>query len=320
VAFTLPPKWYLETTEKLVGKLEPELGKLSAETAWRYMYALVGWFRPVAGKEFFHLNDRLSKKGGQEEAVRGEHYLNSHLAPGSTQALKDLVDQLGKAYDSEWVAQGNKSGTWQRTNVTGTSMEVAIQVLIQRINGVWASRAPKLNTLRGFELAPSGYHSRPDLALFSPVDFRLIVSTKWTMRKDRLGTFLHEAYFYKQRRPDLQIAFVVSEFSLNILEHLVGDPLVERVYHLCLPMLLYVHEPFAKYNPSGNVPLELLLHRNKERRDYARWLRLSDRLFDLPQLFADIDGLKAAAAPVVIPDEPSDEEKENAAEEDDSGA
>jgi hypothetical protein len=217
------------------------------------------------------------------------------------------------------VAQGNRSGTWQRTNVTGASMEVALQVLIHRINGVWASRTPMLNTLRGFELAPRSYHSRPDLALFSPADFRLIVSTKWTMRKDRLGTFLHEAYFYKQRRPDLQIAFVVSEFSPNILEHLVGDPLVERAYHVCLPMLLHVHEPFAKHKPAANVPLKLLLVQSRERKDYARWLRLSDRLFDLSQLFSDIEGLKAAAAPVIIPEEPSDEEKEDVVEEDDSG-
>ena len=48
--FHLPPKWYRETTEELVDQLEKELGKLTAETAWRYMYVLVGWFQSVDGQ------------------------------------------------------------------------------------------------------------------------------------------------------------------------------------------------------------------------------------------------------------------------------
>jgi hypothetical protein len=319
--FHLPPKWYRDTTEKLVDELEKELGKLTAETAWRYMYALVGWFQSIDGQRWFHLNDRLTQKGGQEEAKRGEDFLRRNLAPKSKVSLEDLVDQIGKKYDAEWVKQGNKSRSWERArpNTTGNSMEVALQVLIHRINGVLPSRAPKLNTLRGFELAPPGYHRQPDLVLFTPADFRLIISTKWTLRKDRLGTYLHEAYFYKQRRPDVQIAFVVSEYNLNILENLVRDPLVERVYHLHLPMLLEVHEPFAKYKTAGSVPLATLLKSNPDRKGFGRWLGLSERLFDLSTLFQDVDGLKPVAGPAPEPEEtPAEEDQEDEGEPDDT--
>jgi hypothetical protein len=319
MAFHLPPKWYRNTTEKLVDELEPKLGKLTAESAWRYMYALVGWFQLVDGKRLLHLNDRLTKKGGQEEARRGEEFLRHNLAPKSKASLEELVDQIGSEYDAEWVRQGNKSRSWEanRPNTTGNSMEVSLQVLIRRINGVLPSRAPKLNTLRGFELAPPGYHRQPDLVLFSPGDFRLIISTKWTLRKDRLGTYLHEAYFYKQRRPDVQIAFVVCEYNLNILENLVRDPLVERVYHVHLPMLLEVHEPFAKYKTTGSVPLVTLLGSNPERRGFARWLGLSDRLFDLSTLFQDIDGLKPTG-PAPEPEEMASQDDRDEDDEDDA--
>jgi hypothetical protein len=278
------------------------------------MYALVGWFQSVDSQRLFHLNDRLTKKAGEEEAKRGEDFLKRNLAPKSKVGLEDLVDQIGKKYDAEWVEQGNKSRSWERNrpNTTGNSMEVSLQVLIRRISGVLPSRAPKLNTLRGFELAPPGYHRQPDLVLFTPADFRLIISTKWTLRKDRLGTYLHEAYFYKQRRPDVQIAFVVSEYNLNILENLVTDPLVERVYHMHLPMLLAVHEPFAKYKTAGNVPLATLLKSNQERKGFGRWLGLSDRLFDLSTLFQDIEGLKPTGGPAPEPeDAPVDEEQDD---------
>jgi len=128
--------------------------------------------------------------------------------------------------------------------------------------------------------------------MFSARDFRLLISTKWTLRKERIGTYLHEAYFYKQRRPDVQVAFVVGEFNLNILEWLMYDPLVDRVYHLHLPMLLHVHQPFADLEPEADIPLSSLLERGRQREAYGRWLAISERLFDLSQLFADIELLR----------------------------
>lgn len=301
MAFHLPANWYVDTIGHLVQtELPPALGPLTRENAWKYVAAAVMWADTINGEPYLHLNDRLSSKAGRELAVRGRTYLDEHLIPG--QEALAAIDRIAKAYASERAAQGLSPTKWQRNNVTGRSFEGVLQELIQRLSGVRPAREPQLRTLQGFELAPVGYHSQPDLALFSPRDFRLLISTKWTLRKERIGTYLHEAYFYRRRRPDLQVAFVVAEFNLNIIEWLVSDPLVDRVYHLNLPMLLSVHEPFRG---GAAVPQAKLVEPGPERKRYERWLGLGTRLFDLSQLFEDIDRLKSDAP---APLDPSDQD------------
>jgi hypothetical protein len=308
MAFQLPQGWYPDTVARLVGTDLPELlGPLTEENAWKYVVACVMWTDAIRGEPYLHLNDRLKTNAGRELARRGKEFLDEHFVPGKE--TLDHIDKIAIAYESERTAQGY-TGSWQRNNVTGRSFETVLQELITRLCGCRPAREPQLRTLRGFELAPVGYHSQPDLALFSPRDFRLLISTKWTLRKERIGTYLHEAYFYRQRRSDLQVAFVVTEFNLNILEWLVGDPLVDRVYHLHLPMLLAVHNPFPE---AAEIATNRLLSPTSERTRYERWLGLGSRLFDLSRLFGDINRLKPdAPAPV----DPSDHEVDMDAEAD----
>lgn len=313
MAFQLPPNWYVDTVKQLVGTdLPPILGPLTRDTAWKYVAAAVMWADKIEGEDFLHLNDRLSSKAGRDLAKRGEAYLDEHLAPGTP--TLDVIDQIGRAYAAERESQGYSPTRWQRNNVTGRSFEGILQELIDQLCGVRPAREPQLRTLRGFELAPVGYHSQPDLALFSPRDFRLLISTKWTLRKERIGTYLHEAYFYRQRRSDLQVAFVVSEFNLNIIEWLVSDPLVDRVYHVHLPMLLAVHEPFGG---QETVSRAQLVEAGPDRRRYERWLGLGTRLFSLADLFDDIDRLREdAPAPLDPQDHVVDMDAEADADED----
>lgn len=295
-SFTLPTGWYRSTVEQLIDHdLPPLLGPLTASTAWRYLYACCLWSEQVSGSpgRYLHLNDRLSQKSGRELAERGRRFLESHLLSTPVDDVEPHIDQIGRAYADEREHQGF-SRAFQRPNVIGSAFEATLQVLLERISGVTPARTPRLRSLRGFELAPIGYHAEPDLALFSPKDFRLLISTKWTLRKDRIGTYLHEAYFYKQRRSDLQVAFALSEYNLNILNWLANDPLVDRVYHAHLPMLLAVHTPFPGTPDDGAVAKERLVSStpDPEVRDYRRWAALSTRLFDLSDLFRDVEGLR----------------------------
>ena len=311
MTFTLPTNWYRVTAERICDELAGELGPLTPASAWRYLYATVAWFEDRSGTKYLHLNDRLKSKAGQELAKRGEAFLEKSLSPFSSRPLVELVNQIGTRYSAERKRQGYTEDGWQRNNVTGSAFEATLQVLIRRLNGVTPARQPDLRSLRGFELAPVAYHSRPDLTLFSPRDFRLLISTKWTLRKERIGTYLHEAYFYRNRRPDLQIAYVVAEFNLNILEWLVNDPLIDRVYHIHLPMLLDAHEPFLGKREK-QIPVAKLLEAGHERTAFGRWIQLSERLFDLQQLFRDIDNLSSTAEESLV-----DPDIETAAEEND---
>lgn len=312
----LPALWYLDTVQRLIREeLPAELGPLSRDTAWRYVYALVLWTESKDGQRYVHLNDRLSSEAGKQLAKRGEEYLQQHLSVSLIADIEPLIFQVGKAYEALRATQG-VTGDWQRNNVTGAGLETAIQALINEICHILPTRSPELHELRGFELAPKGYHSRPDLILFTKRDFRVLVSTKWTLRKERLGTFLHEAYFYRQRRADLQVAFVVNEFNLNILEWLINDPLVDRVYHVNKRMLMDVHSPFSDKapvdidaliaeadapepkaergqasTPAWKATLKAYRARRQEIKDYQRWANVREKLFDLTQLFDDVDKL-----------------------------
>lgn len=304
--FKLPLRWYRETVTDLVeNALPPLLGGLTAETAWAYVYAVTMWAENSNGTEYLHLveSDKLNTNAGRAFADRAGSYLATHLSALGPCDPFDVVDQIGKAYTAERARQGFAPPAKKRDpNVTGAAFETSLQVIISRLCGVTPSRTPDLRTLQGFELAPAGYHSRPDLVLFGPREFRLLISTKWTLRKERIGTYLHEAYFYRRRRPDLQIAFVVNEFQSNILRHLSADPLVDRVYHVNKRMLLDLYAPFAGIPAGKGVPPETLTGSHPNSTAYRRWLHMNDNIFDLTDLFVDIASLRDKPEQVLDPE------------------
>lgn len=289
----LPDGFYRTTVEELVGKtLPPVLGPLTRENAWKYVLACTLRAQKKDGKLYLHVNDQLKTAAGKRQAEQALDWLKPRFVPGKDPL--DWIDLVGRAYEAERVKQGFSPDV-QRNNLTGRAFETVIQELIQRLCGVRASREPRLRDLQGFELAPLGYHSRPDLALFDARNFRFLISTKWTLRKERVGTYLHEAHFYRQRRADLQIGFVLNDFNLNIWHHLVTDPLVDRGYHVHLPWLLGIHQPFA--DADGTVKVADLTKPGRVRNSYERWLEVGTRVHDLSDLFADVDRLKADVAP-----------------------
>lgn len=305
--FKLPTGWYFSTITDLVENiLPPLLGQLTVANAWAYVYAITLWSENVGGTEYLHIieSDKLKSKSGRGLAGRAADYLATHLVPGEIRDPIAVVDHIGKAYIVERANQGFGPPQKKRDpNVTGAAFETALQVLIGKLCGVTPSRTPRLRTLQGFELAPEGYHSSPDLVLFGPRDFRLLISTKWTLRKERVGTYLHESYFYRRRRPDLQIAFGVNEFQPNILWHLSTDPLVDRVYHVNKRMLLDLYAPFADIPPNTGIPASTLTGDHANARAYRRWVRMNDRLFDLTDMFADIMVLKNKPDQVIDPEQ-----------------
>ncbi|WP_277209178.1 hypothetical protein [Isoptericola croceus] len=304
--FKLPVGWYRSTIIDLVdNSLPPLLGKLTGDNAWAYVYAITMWAESVGGKDYLHIveSDKLKAQAGRDLADRAAGYLAAHLVPGRKCDPFKVVDQIGKAYLAERSTQGFAPPQKKRDpNVTGAAFETSLQVIIGKLCGVTPSRTPELHTLQGFELAPQGYHSRPDLVLFGPRDFRLLISTKWTLRKERIGTYLHESYFYRRRRPDLQIAFGINEFQPNILRHLSTDPLVDRVYHVNKRMLLDLYAPFSGVSAGTDIPQSALTGNHRHATEYRRWLHMQDHLFDLTDLFADITVLMNTPAQVLDPD------------------
>lgn len=153
-----------------------------------------------------------------------------------------------------------------------------------------------MGALDGSKLASDSHHSHSDLALFGTDDFRLLSSTKRVLRRECSGTYLHEACFCKQRRPNLQDAFVISEFNEKILCWLANDSLVGRFYCVSKAALLEAHEPFPKIAAGNAISKARLLGEAQDVKNCARWLKLRDRAFDLSPLFADIEAPRPTLA------------------------
>lgn len=308
-SFTIPRNWYrLTVTELVENDLPGVLGALTDANAWAYVYAVTLWAEKHNEAPYLHFEESnaLATQAGRDFADRGAEYLRQRMALAGPCDPFELVDRIGTAYRAEREQQGFPPPKKVRDpNTTGAAFETVLQVLIDKLCGVTPSRTPLLSTLQGFELAPEGYHSRPDLVLFGPRDFRLLISTKWTLRKERIGTYLHESYFYKNRRPDLQVAFVVNDFQPNILRHLSTDPLVDRVYHVNKTMMLELTDPAPG---DDDLPRSIVTGDTKKALGYRQWLALKDRLFDLTDLFSDVRDLRNAPEVVLDPGGGGDDE------------
>jgi hypothetical protein len=290
--------WYPTVVSDLIDNLLPPiLGTLTRDNAWKYVLACTLRAQVLGDTPYLHVNDHLSTVGGKAQAENALGWLRENFLDDKTEDPLEWIDLVGKEYEKA------KGSSVQRNNVTGRTFETVIQELIVRLCGVRAFREPRLRTLQGFELAPPGYHSRPDLALFDARDFRFLISTKWTLRKERLGTYLHEAYYYRQRRADLQIGFVLNDMSLNIWHYLALDPLVDRAYHVHLPWLLAIHQPFDGL--EAKIQVKDLVRPGRIRNNYERWLEIGSRIKDLSELFDDVDRLNAKD----VPADPDDSEE-----------
>ena len=82
-----------------------DLGPLTPETAWRYVYAIALWTEDAAGVTYLHLNDRLSSVGGKALSNRGADYLRANMLPGGVGNPFPFVDFIGRRYAFERVQQ-----------------------------------------------------------------------------------------------------------------------------------------------------------------------------------------------------------------------
>jgi hypothetical protein len=272
---------YKKTIEAIFDEASKDV-ELSAETAWHFLYRSLLWFESVASQTVPHIRETndLKKKAWLDRAKRLTTYLDDNLRPSSM----DLLERVDWLYKKR-VGEGEPI---QRQNITGTGFEVALSILLERLCNVTPLIKPRLENLQGFELAPQRFVQQPDLVLFGHQDFKLLISSKWSLRKDRLGEHLYEANFYRERRPDLYIVFVVNEFDPSRLLHLVRAPEVDRVYHVHLPALLNVHDPF----PGQTTIARIDLMGNKPSL-YDTYQNLKQNIRDLSELFADIKRVKS---------------------------
>lgn len=84
---------------------------------------------------YLHQNSRLSKARGKALARRGADCLRESLLPHAVQSPFPFLDQIGRRCAHGRRCQGPVPPAQRDPNVTGTALEVALQVMIGRIRG-----------------------------------------------------------------------------------------------------------------------------------------------------------------------------------------
>jgi len=189
----LPKDFYSRLFDAMSAMLLLEHEELKPDTAWRLLYSSILWLEDSGIPHIRESNDLKKGNPWFKRAQRAEQYLKQHLR---SKPLAGLGDSLDWAMEERNRYRG--SGSEQRQNLVGNAFEHLMSGLLRSLCQVSPVLKPALGDLRGFELAPKGYVSQPDLILFSPSEFEILVSTKWSLRKDRLGEFLYEARFYRE--------------------------------------------------------------------------------------------------------------------------
>lgn len=257
---------------------------LSSESAWEHIYRLV-WSKNSQVDnlpEIKEHNKMRDTKVWPRRARRAEEYLNNRLGVNYQDSNFDLVF---KAYAEEEGKEPEEI-TNKRANVRGESFEYVLKYLINEFCGVSPLVKENVSELRGFETAKSQAVSEPDLVLFDEQDFLFLISTKWTLRKDRLKQFIHEARFYRNRRPDLNITMLTNDIDTNYLTDLIEEDSIDRVYHVHKPLLFEIYEPLD----GESVAFDELI----EQSNLFTYMQLNREIYDLTDLFEDISRMEEA--------------------------
>lgn len=259
---------------------------LTDQNAWQHIYRLV-WSKnsDVDNLPEIKESNKLEDTHIWEtRARRAEKYLNNQLGVNYQDSNFDLIF---KSYVNENdIGLDSQKANNIRGNVRGEGFEYVTQYVIKELCDVEPLMKKDVSELQGYETAKSSSVTQPDLILFSEQDYSLLMSTKWTLRKDRLKQFLHEAEFYRKRRPDLNITMVTNDIDTNYLTDLIENEFIDRIYHIHKPLLFEIYEPLD----GESVDFEGLLEEN----DIHKYIQLNEHLYDIRDLFDDINRMREA--------------------------
>ena len=257
---------------------------LTENNAWQHIYRLV-WSKNSNVDELPEIKESNKLENTdiwETRARRAERYLSDNLGVNYQDPNFDLIF---KAYVEENDLElDSRKASNIRGNIRGEGFEHVVQYVIKEVCGVEPLMKKSVSELQGYETAESSSVTQPDLILFSEQDYSLLMSTKWTLRKDRLKQFLHEAEFYRKRRPDLNITMVTNDIDTNYLTDLIENEFTDRIYHIHKPLLFELYQPLN----DESLDFDGLL----EESDIHKYIQLNEQLYDLQDLFDDVNRMR----------------------------
>lgn len=225
----------------------------------------------------------------------------ANLAGVLASVLRDHSTDTAVASELAYAAASYVGGQGARQNMLGEGFEDVLGLLIQSFSppqdGALFVGQP-LESVDGFHSRPpawpKGRHiPRPDIAVSNTRRrSTFIVTLKWSLRHDRAGTFAEEADAYDafiREGWTYRFSALTNDFDLGRLDRMAqfnrrsGQPLFERLYHVCPEILLLVHRATPASRGGSLRAIE---------EHFA-----NGRLSDLKTLFDEIARHNSPAAP-----------------------
>lgn len=264
--------------------------EVTENDAWQHIYKLL-WNRYDSVK---HNTKTRSEEVKNIPAIKERSTVESFKWMNRGVRARDYIqDAIGDAYEDEFDLLYEALGG-DRQNTRGNGFEHTTSYLIETFCCVEPMVGPQLSggsnaPMRGYEMINEGDVETLDLALFSPGEFRMVISTKWTLRRDRLKQYLFEAEFLKDRTPDLNMTVLTNDCDENYLTTLIDHQAIDRVYHVHKPLVLETIRPF---NEKTGALSELVDGApSTDIKKAYRYFKLHEELYDLTDLFDDIDDM-----------------------------
>jgi len=216
----------------------------SSTTAWLGIYQALLWYEPVNVAGFTSLPhiidaDKLRpsaarRRGAtvtawQRRAQAFEQYLADNLgcAPAAVESQVDRLMHL-PAYEG-----------LQRQNPLGTAFPGLVRFILETFGNSTVTYDVEVDATHIFPgITMPGRSTRPMIAILVHWDGRpiAIISTKWSVRHDRINDITNECPIYKaaamRSRVPLAYYVVTNEFDPARLSKMLGDTCINNLIHV----------------------------------------------------------------------------------------
>ena len=205
-------------------------------TAWLGVYQVLLWYeRTDGGAGLPHIidADKLRQASGSRQwidrAQRVHQYLGESLGCPSGE-VPDRVDLLMRS--AGYVGL-------QRQNPLGIAFAELTAHILRKFGDVrlsYRTEVPAAELFPAIKLQSRSRNPKIDVASFRDGKLAAIVTTKWSIRHDRLTDVIDEAISYKSAAmrlgQKLPCFFVTNEFDPARLDKLIGADVVDEVVHV----------------------------------------------------------------------------------------
>jgi len=214
-------------------------GGQSASTAWLGIYQVLLWYGPAGTQGALpHIieADKLRAKTGAQQWVRRARRLEVYLArnlgcePAEVANRVDLLMRL-----PGYVGL-------QRQNPLGMAFAELVAYVLRKFGDrklLYRTGAPAREVFPAVHLQTRSRRPRIDVAAFRNGKPAAIITTKWSIRHDRLADVIDEGISYKSAAMrtglKLRFFFVTNEFDPARLDKVLGSGVPDALVHVHPP-------------------------------------------------------------------------------------